>query len=101
MPMRVDVFSRTYNRVPERARVRVGSVVVEDGAGLVAILEAALAAGMPKGNGTNAGPFEVQTDRGMWSHPAEKSLLAWRGGRFVVSELAAFRTWDQIEAEEG
>jgi hypothetical protein len=100
--VRVDIFARTYNRRgPGFGRVRGFSLTVPAGSSLPAILDAYLAAGGSKGNGTHAGPFEVQTDEGIWSHPAGHSLLAWhnRNG-FRPSSRAVFRSWEELEALE-
>ncbi len=97
--MRADVHARTYNR---RAPGRVSCTPVEvpAGATLGAILDAYLAAGGARGNGTQAGPFEIQTDEGIWSMPGERSLLAWGGGRWSPAVRASFATWEQLEAAE-
>lgn len=97
--MNAQVFARSYNRRAP-GRVSVIEVQVPAGASLDVILAAYLAAGGSKGNGTQAGPFEVQTDEGIWSHPAERSLLAWNDRRFVPSARATFATWEQLEAAE-
>ena len=97
--MRADVFARSYNR-RSLGRVRCVQVEVPAGAELGAILDAYLAAGGPKGNGTQAGPFEIQTDEGIWSMPGERSLLAWNAGRFVPAIRASFATWEQLEDAE-
>ncbi len=97
--MRADVFARSYNR---RAPGRVRSLQVEvpAGAGLDVILDAYLAAGGARGNGTQAGPFEVQTDEGIWSTPGERSLLAWNNRRWRPAVQARFATWEQLEEAE-
>lgn len=65
-------------------------VVVETGAPLAAILDAARAVGMGKG-GASSGAFEVQTDEGIWSAPTARVLRPCNG---------VFETWEQLEAEE-
>jgi hypothetical protein len=58
---------------------------------LTEALEAARAAGMPKGSARSA-CFEIQTDAGIWSHGR-------RFGRLTQGN-ATFITWDAMERSE-
>lgn len=80
--------------------MRCIGIDVQAGASLQVLLGAYLGAGGSKGNGTVAGPFEIQTDEGIWSHPQGRSLLAWQRGAFSPSTRAVFRSWEALEADE-
>lgn len=88
--MKAQVFFRRYSRAYGTGRVVVFDVEVAPGAPCADILAAARALGMGAG-ASSSGPFEVQTDEGIWS-PSR--------GRRLNPRTAVFRTWAELEAAE-
>ena len=91
--MRVDCFHRTekkyFDRNADADRTFIFYVPVD--ATIAQILEIGYSQRMPKGS-ARAGCYEVQTDKGIFT--------SHHGGR-IVPEKAIFKTWEQLEAEEG
>jgi hypothetical protein len=95
----VTAFARTYNRVPERSTVVTASFEAPSNATIEELIELAHDAGLSRGDRTLAGVFEIQTDTGIWSCPDDGKLLMRTGAG--LSPRARFRSWEQIESEEG
>ena len=94
--MKADIFWRAYNRDKARRmspqNVRSVRVEVAPGATLATILEAGeQATGLALRGRLHLGPFEVQTDEGVWYNDG-KAL--WGSGK------TTFRTWDEIESAD-
>jgi hypothetical protein len=65
--------------------------------GFDALLQAALASGMPRGS-SRSGCFEVQTDNGIWCH--QDPAVRARGYGRLSQATAIFKTWEELEREE-
>lgn len=95
----VTAFARTYNRNPERMTVVTAQFEAPADAKVEELIELAHECGLSRGDRTLAGVFELQTDDGIWQC-ADGSKLLMRTGR-GLSPRAQFRSWEQVEAEEG
>ena len=101
---RIDAFYRTYNKVESKmmssANVRSVSVEVAADATPAEMIAAALAAGASIGT-SRTGIYEIQTDDGIWTR-TDKAIRCFEriNGEIVVSKKFAFKSWEQLEAEE-
>jgi hypothetical protein len=99
--MMIDIFWRKWNRNPARVmsarNVVVTRIEVEAGLDLSGLVAAAWKQGVPSGERTLAGIFELQTDGGIWSGPEEKGQTGplWRNGK--ARKGVSFTAWDTEE----
>lgn len=97
---RFDFFSRGERRSREALlaqEARCISLDLPAGTKLQQALEAAWAAGMPRGS-HRGGCFEVQCGEGLWQHVEGNRIDLSTPAR---AQKVRFRTWEQLEAEEG
>lgn len=89
--MCADVFSRKFRKDRTQAAVAEYQIEVDADMTVEELLEEAYAQGVRTGGNTWAGPFEIQTDEGVWRREDGEALKRGK---------AVFRTWDEIEAAE-
>lgn len=92
--MRATLIMRAENKDFDYDDHRVVDISVPADADLKTILEIAYSLGVSKGS-FRSGTFQVQTDRGIWSHPRDRKLDPWKRPQHCI-----FATWEEIEAAE-